>query len=98
MAEEIVRSSLEGSGLVLCDILGSREVLEDSIVRDLNVALKRIDLLQLPGLGKLMKFLQAYSQALVSQEYDDGLEGAWEEIKGFWDERLGQLRVLSAKK
>ena len=94
VAEDIVGSSLEGGGLVLSDILGSRVVLEDSLIRDLNVALERIDLLQLPGLGKLMSFLQAYSRAVESQQYDDGLQDDWEDIKGFWDERLGQLRKL----
>jgi predicted RNA-binding protein len=98
VAEEIVRSSLEGGGLVLSDILGSRVVMEDSLMRDLNVALERIDLLQLPGLGKLVNFLQAYSRAVESREYDDGLQDDWEGIKGFWDERLGQLREICDKK
>ena len=92
VADDIVRSRLEGGNLVLSDILGSRAVLEDSLMRDLNVALERIDLLQLPGLGKLMNFLQAYSRAVESKEYVDGLQDDWEGIKGFWDERLRQLR------
>lgn len=98
LTDEIVRSSLEDGRLVLYNILGSREVLEDSIVGDLNVSLERIDLFQLPGLGKLMKFLETYSKALESREYDDGLEVAWEELKGIWDERLGELRKLSGEK
>lgn len=53
IAWDIVRFGIEDGRLALYDIVGSRKVLDDSLVSDLNVGRERIDILQAPRIGKL---------------------------------------------
>jgi len=81
IAEDIVKVFYENEKLVLMDVLGNKTLVEGALITDVDVSNEKLEILQQPIVGSLIKFLEKLFECMQKSTYDLEVEKAWKEVK-----------------
>ncbi|MCD6165051.1 MAG: CooT family nickel-binding protein [Candidatus Odinarchaeota archaeon] len=63
IAEDIIKVFYENEKLVLMDILGNKTLVEGALIANVDVSDEKMEILQQPIVGSLIKFLENFLNA-----------------------------------
>ena len=98
IAEDVVKVFYENEKLVLMDVLGNRVLVEGALITDVDVSNEKLEILQQPIVGSLIKFLEKLLGCLQKGKYDLEVEKVWREVKSKGEHMIRELREKFRKK
>jgi len=98
IAEDIIKVFYEDEKLVLMDILGNKTLVEGALIANVDVSDEKIEILQQPIVGSLIKFLEKFFECLQKGTYNLEIEEAWKEVKSRGEFMIKELREKYGKK
>ncbi|MHA1145429.1 MAG: CooT family nickel-binding protein [Candidatus Helarchaeota archaeon] len=92
VAEDVLFAQSTSGQILLKNVLGIPETVQDSIILEVSVPSERMTLISSPILGDLMKFLELQNECYKNGAYNDEIARVWDELKKKGNEFLKELQ------